>query len=48
MIMLPLHSQNTAAVKIITEQALPIKYITIGDVFVKQVNIKIAKFLFIL
>lgn len=35
MIMLPLHSQNTAAVKIISGQAVPVKLAT-GDVFGKQ------------
>jgi len=44
MIMLPLHSQNTAAVKIISGQAVPI-ILAIGDVFVKQAGINFAEFI---
>lgn len=43
MIMLPLHSQNTAAVKIISGQAVPIRKAT-GDVFGKQAGGVFAEF----
>lgn len=42
-IMLPLHSQNTAAVKIITGQAVPTK-IAAGGVFGKQAGGVFAEF----
>lgn len=42
-IMLPLHSQNTAAVKIISGQAVPIKR-AMGDVFGKQAGGLFAEF----
>lgn len=42
--MLPLHSQNTAAVKIINGQAIPTK-IAAGDVFGKQASGVIAEFI---
>jgi hypothetical protein len=43
-IMLPLHSQNTAAVKIISGQAVPAKIAT-GDVFGKQAGGLFAEFI---
>ena len=43
MIMLPLHSQNTAAVEVITGQAVPTKKAT-GDVFDKQAGGLFAEF----
>jgi hypothetical protein len=44
MIMLPLHSQYTAAVKLIIGQALPNK-LAVGDVFVKQASGVFAEFI---
>lgn len=44
MIMLPLHSQDTAAVKIINGQAVPTK-IAAGDVFDKQASGGFAEFI---
>lgn len=41
--MLPLHSQNTAAVEVITGQAVPTK-IAAGDVFDKQAGGVFAEF----
>jgi hypothetical protein len=44
MIMLPLHSQDTAAIKIIIGQAIPTK-LAAGDVFDKQAGGLIAEFI---
>jgi hypothetical protein len=43
MIMLPLHSQDTAAIKIFIGQALPTT-LAVGDVFDKQAGGQIAEF----
>jgi hypothetical protein len=42
--MLPLHSQDTAAVKIINGQALPTR-LAVGDVFGKQAGGVFAEFI---